>query len=94
MIDKNKYILAKANGLEERFRGDEISKNISQGNVSNADEELQKGVPISAQIALLMDMIDLICDVLQIIPPKKYSDYQLFRKSAKAEVDAEISEME
>ena len=43
MIDKNKYILAKANGLEERFRGDEISRRIA------------KKYPLSAQIALLMD---------------------------------------
>jgi hypothetical protein len=44
MIDKDKYILAKINGLLERLRGDEISHRISE------DE-----YPLSAQIALLMD---------------------------------------
>lgn len=43
MIDRNKYILAKANGIEDRFRGDEISHRIA------------KEYPMSAQIALLMD---------------------------------------
>ena len=43
MIDKNKYLLAKANGLADRFRGDEISRRIA------------KEYPMSAQIALLMD---------------------------------------
>jgi hypothetical protein len=42
-MDKEKYLLAKANGLEERFRGDEISRRIA------------KEYPLSAQIALLMD---------------------------------------
>lgn len=43
MIDRNKYILAKANGLEDRFRSDEISRRIA------------KKVPLSEQIAVLMD---------------------------------------
>lgn len=42
-MDKEKYLLAKANGLEDRFRGDEISRRIA------------KEYPLSAQIALLMD---------------------------------------
>ena len=42
-MDKTKYILAKANGLLDRFRGDEISRRIA------------KVYPLSAQIALLMD---------------------------------------
>ena len=46
MIDREKYLLAKANGLEERFRGDEISRRIAQE------------YPLSAQIALLMDKDD------------------------------------
>lgn len=40
---KTKYRLAKANGLEERCRGDEISFRISEK------------YPLNAQIALLMD---------------------------------------
>lgn len=43
MIDKNKYLLAKANGVAETFRGDEISRRICAK------------YPFSAQIALLMD---------------------------------------
>ncbi len=42
-MDKEKYIISKKNGLEERFRGDEISRRIA------------KKYPLSAQIALLMD---------------------------------------
>lgn len=40
---KTKYLLAKENGQLERFRGDEISK------------EIAKTTPLSAQIAILMD---------------------------------------
>ena len=40
---KTKYLLAKANGKVDRFRGDEISSRIA------------KEYPLSAQIALLMD---------------------------------------
>ncbi len=43
MIDRDKYLLAKKNGLLERLRGDEISRRIA------------KEYPLSAQIALLMD---------------------------------------
>ena len=42
-MDREKYLLAKKNGLVERFRGDEISKRICQK------------YPFSAQIALLAD---------------------------------------
>ncbi len=45
-MDGDKYLLAKANGLIERFRGDEISRRIA------------KEYPLSAQIALLMDKDD------------------------------------
>lgn len=40
---KTKYLLAKKNGRDEQFRGDEISRRIA------------KRYPLSAQIALLMD---------------------------------------
>lgn len=43
MSFKEKYLLAKKNGKEERFRGDEISRRIAEK------------YPLSAQIALLMD---------------------------------------
>lgn len=42
-MDREKYLLAKKNGLLERLRGDEISRRIA------------KEYPLSAQIALLMD---------------------------------------
>ena len=45
-MDREKYLLAKQNGLIERFRGDEISRRIA------------KVYPLSAQIALLMDKED------------------------------------
>jgi hypothetical protein len=45
-MDREKYLLAKKNGLLERFRGDEISRRIA------------KEYPLSAQIALLMDKED------------------------------------
>lgn len=40
---KTKYLLAKKNGQVERFRGDEVSYEIS------------KTVPLSKQISILMD---------------------------------------
>ena len=42
-MTKEKYLLAKKNGLADRLRGDEISRRIA------------KKYPLSAQIALLMD---------------------------------------
>ena len=45
-MDIEKYLLAKANGLVERFRGDEISRRIAVE------------YPLSSQIALLMDKDD------------------------------------
>lgn len=43
MFNKEDYLQAKANGLEDRFRGDEISNRIGLE------------VPLSEQIAILMD---------------------------------------
>ena len=42
-MNKANYLLAKKNGIVEKFRGDEISRRISQK------------YPLSAQIAILMD---------------------------------------
>lgn len=42
-MDREKYLIAKKNGLLDRFRGDEISRRIA------------KKYPLSAQIALIMD---------------------------------------
>ena len=43
-MEKNKWELAKKNGVEEKYRSDEISKNIEN-----------KGYSLNDQIALLMD---------------------------------------
>ena len=43
-MDKTKYLLAKANGLLDKFRSDEISRRIT------------KEVPLSEQIAIAMDI--------------------------------------
>lgn len=72
-MDKTKYLLAKANGLLDRFRGDEISRRIA------------KRYPLSAQIALLMDREEKATE---------FAEYQAFREAVKAEVDAEIAELE
>lgn len=70
---KDKYIEAKANGLEDRLRGDEISRRIAVE------------YPLSAQIALLMDKDS---------KPVEYAEYQAYRAKVKAEVDADIAEVE
>ena len=72
-MDKTKYLLAKANGLLDRFRGDEISRRIA------------KRYPLSAQIALLMDREE---------KKAEFAEYQAFREAVKAEVDAEIANLE
>jgi hypothetical protein len=46
MTFKTKYLLAKQNGLVDRFRGDEISRRISSE------------YPLSAQIAIALDRED------------------------------------
>ena len=73
MIDRNKYLLAKANGILDRFRGDIISRRIA------------KVYPVNAQIAILMD---------KDTKPTEWAEYQAFRAKVKAEVDAEIADLE
>jgi len=73
MVDRDKYELAKTNGVLEKLRGDEISRRIS------------KRYPLSAQIALLMDKDE---------KPEEWATYQTFRASVKAEVDAELAQLE
>jgi hypothetical protein len=68
-MNRENYLLAKANGLEARFRGDEISK------------EIAKDVPMSEQIAILMD---------RDTKPEKFAKYQQLRAEAKERVDAKI----
>ena len=70
---KTKYLLAKKNGQVERFRGDEISKEIS------------KTVPLSTQIAILMD---------KDTEPQQFAQYQLVRTNAKQIVDEKIAAIE
>ena len=70
---KTRYLLAKKNGQVERFRGDEVSKEIS------------KTVPISRQIAILMD---------KDTEPEQFAQYQLVRIKAKQVVDTKIAAIE
>lgn len=70
---KTRYLLAKKNGQVERFRGDEVSHEIS------------KTVPISRQIAILMD---------KDTEPEQFAQYQLVRTKAKQTVDAKIAAIE
>ena len=81
MIDRNKYILAKANGLEDRFRGDEISHRIA------------KEYPQHAQIGLEMNVLK---DILRGTNEHyaEWEAYEAFRAKIKDEVDAEIAEIE
>ena len=69
---KEKYLLAKKNGLEEIAREDEISRRIC------------KVRSLSYQIAIIQDKEK---------KPAKYAEYQAFRESVIAEVDAEIAEI-
>lgn len=80
MINKENYLLAKANGLAEFFRGDEISRRI--------------GVmyPQNAQTALLMNTVQSLIDGVPNLT--EWNEYQMFRARVKAEVDYEISLIE
>jgi predicted Ser/Thr protein kinase len=81
MIDRNKYLLAKANGIADRFRGDEISRRI-------ADE-----YPLNAQVALDMNLMkDLLTGTREHYA--EWEIYEAFRQKVKDEVDAEIAEIE
>lgn len=88
MIDKDNYLVDKKNGLLERLRGDEISRRIAQE------------TPLSAQVALLMNVLDAIVNVLEDVlegedsEQKEWDEYQAFRQKVKAEVDAEFKETE
>ncbi len=65
---KENYLQTVASGVEEEFRGDEISRRIG------------RVYPLSKQIAVLMDRED---------KPEQFAEYQAFRASVKAEVNAE-----
>lgn len=87
MIDRNKYILAKANGLEEDFRGDEISKRIA-----NSNKKDDRYAP-NAQIALAMNVIkDLLNGTQEHL--SEFQAYEARRERIKREVDEEIAEIE
>lgn len=87
MIDRNKYILAKVNGLEDAFRGDEISKRISN------DNKEDEGYAPNAQIALAMNVIkDLLNGTQEHL--SEFQAYEARRERIKREVDEEIAEIE
>ena len=73
-MDKAKYLLAKANGLLEELRGDEIDKRLRK-----------RGYTHSKQIAIAFD---------KDTKPDEYEAYQALRAEVKAEVDADMAELE
>lgn len=86
MIDRNKYILAKVNGLADAFRGDEISKRI-------ATDKEDEGYAPNAQIALAMNVIkDLLNGTQEHL--SEFQAYEARRARIKREVDEEIAEIE
>lgn len=90
MIDRNKYILAKVNGLADTFRGDEISKRIANDNPDNKEGE---GYAPNAQIALAMNVIkDLLNGTQEHL--SEFQAYEARRERIKREVDEEIAEIE
>lgn len=73
-MDKQKYLIHKASGTLDLYRGDEISRRLRA-----------EGYPLSAQIAILFD---------KDIKPAEYRTYQAVRARIKAEVDAELAQLE
>ena len=88
MIDKDNYLVDKKNGLLERLRGDEISRRIAQE------------TPLSAQVALIMDVLDAVVVVLadefegKDSKAEEWKTYQALRQKVKAEVDADMEARE
>lgn len=81
-MDKEKYLLAKANGLEEQFRGDEIAN------------EIRKFIPPNDQQALQTHMINDLINNLPLSHLDEWNKYQAARIAAIAKVDGEIEEIE
>lgn len=79
---KTRYILAKKNGQVERFRGDEISKEIS------------KTVPSNDQQALQTNMINDLLNGRELSYKEEWDKYQSARAEAKRIVDTKIAKIE
>ena len=79
---KTKYLLAKKNGMVERFRGEEISKEIS------------KTVPSNDQQALQTNMLQDLMDGVPFSHLMEWGKYQAVRVEAKKHIDAKIEAIE
>jgi hypothetical protein len=79
---KQRYLLAKKNGLVERFRGEEISKEIS------------KTVPNNDQQSLQTNMINDLLNGVEFSHMEEWEKYQAVRVEAKKIVDAKIAAIE
>lgn len=93
-MTREDYESAKMNGLEDRLRGDAISKNISHG-IDPSD----KGIPLSEQVSILRKQLHAVVTVLEEVTGKSVFTNNFKRLYALAEeaiasVDATINEME
>lgn len=79
---KERYILAKKNGEVEKFRSDEIAK------------EIAKTVDGNAQQALQTNMLNDLINGVPFSHLAEWEAYQAARERAKEIVDAEIKECE
>lgn len=79
---KTKYLLAKKNGMAERFRGEEIAKEIS------------KTVPSNDQQALQTNMIEDLINGVPFSHQTEWEKYQLARANAKRVIDGKIDAIE
>jgi hypothetical protein len=79
---KQRYLLAKKNGLVERFRGEEISKEIS------------KTVPNNDQQSLQTNMINDLLNGVEFSHMEEWEKYQAVRAEAKKTIDAKIAAIE
>lgn len=93
-MTREDYESAKINGLEDRLRGDAISKNISHGIFPS-----EKGIPLSEQIAIIRKQIHAVVSVLEEVTKKSIFTDNFLRLHVLAEkvinsVDATINELE
>ena len=81
-MKREEYIIAKANGLEEQYRGDEIAKEISQFVTPNEQQALQT---------------NMINDLIACNPfshQTEWDYYQSVRAAAIEKIDNQIKEWE
>lgn len=79
---KQKYLLAKANNLVERFRSDEIAK------------EIAKVIPNNDQQALQTNMLNDLLNGLPFSHQDEWDFYQSVRANAKTLIDVKIAAIE